>query len=317
MSNDGEMELYKKYRPTKFSELYGQEDAVEALKEMGRQGKVPHSLMFSGPSGTGKTTVALILKNRLKCHDMDWQAINIANDGRGVDIIRDIGDSMGMVPMGGPIEEGWKRIWLLDEFHKETSDGQNALLDMTEFTPDHVYFILTTTEPEKIIKPLHTRFTEIHFRLLKNEEMLALLKDISARERFDLDEDVADKIVECAEGSPRKALVLLNAAIHVEGKEKQLNAVTRGMGSSATLELARLIFKKGVQWKEVAACLNKLDEDPEDIRRGVLGYARKVMLNTVGDAAEYAWTVTDIFKDSSFYSGRAGVDAMCYEAIRR
>lgn len=311
MSGDqsNSLELYRKYRPKKFSELRGQEAAVQTLKQMGANGKIPHCLLLTGPSGCGKTTIARILQTRLKCHDIDFEELNCAGDARGIDTIRDINERMGMRPMGGPV-----RIWLLDECAKLTTDAQTALLKMLEDTPDHVYFFLATTDPEKLIKTIRTRATEIKLGPVREESMRELLKDIAGREQFSLAEEVADKIIEAAEGSPRKALVLLNQVLQIKEVEHQLAAVSSGVSSAKAIDLARRIFKPGVQWKELAECLKQMDDEPETVRRVVLGYANSILLGG-GKLAPLAFNVIDIFGDNLFDSGKAGLSRMCYEVL--
>ena len=133
------MELYKKHRPSYLEDVFGQPEAVKVLGSMIEKDDLPHSILFTGPSGVGKTTLARILKEELECHANDFKEINCA-DFRGIDTIRDIRNNMNRQSlMGGPL------IWLIDEAHKLTNDAQTAFLKMLEDTPKHVYFFLATT----------------------------------------------------------------------------------------------------------------------------------------------------------------------------
>src|SRR5437773_2031788 len=128
-------ELYKKHRPRKFADVVGQPRAVAALESMVAAGEVPHSVLFAGPSGTGKTTLARILARELGC-GKNFKEINAA-ESRGIDSIREVQSVMGLAPMGGKC-----RVWLWDEAHRLTPDSQSALLKTLEDTPSHVYFML-------------------------------------------------------------------------------------------------------------------------------------------------------------------------------
>jgi DNA polymerase III gamma/tau subunit len=109
MTEPNAVELYRKYRPTKFSEVVGQSDAVKTLVDMGKRKALPHFILFTGPSGCGKTTIARILRQKLKCSDSDFSEVNAAND-RGIDMVRDIEKKMNYAPIGGKC-----RLWLCDE----------------------------------------------------------------------------------------------------------------------------------------------------------------------------------------------------------
>src|SRR5688572_25883760 len=139
------MELYKKFRPKTLKGVVGQEGAVSSLQSMIDKGRLPHTILFSGPSGCGKTTIARILKGILECSDLDFFEINCA-DFKGIDMVRDIRRYVGIPPLHGK-----SRVWLIDEAHQLTKDAQNAFLKLLEDTPKHAYFMLATTDPQKLL----------------------------------------------------------------------------------------------------------------------------------------------------------------------
>ena len=157
-------ELYKKYRPDGYGDLVGQAPAVKVLRGLLKKG-LPHAMLLTGPSGCGKTTVARIIKNKLQCQDSDFVELNSASD-RGIDVIRGID---GRMRLGGLL--GGPRIWLFDECHRLTKDAQEAMLKYLEDTPSHVYFLLATTEPDKLITAIRTRCTEVRFAAIGHEEI--------------------------------------------------------------------------------------------------------------------------------------------------
>ncbi len=139
------MGLDLKHRPKSFDRIIGNEDTVEALESYLTKKDLNHSFLFTGPSGTGKTTLARIVAGELGCEGMDFTEMNSA-DFRGIDTIRNIRQQMVFPPM-----EGKNRGWLLDEAHKLSNDAMNSLLKPLEEPPNHVYFFLATTEPQKLI----------------------------------------------------------------------------------------------------------------------------------------------------------------------
>lgn len=299
-------ELYKRYRPQTFDEVLGQEQAIRPLEQMIAKGALPHALLFVGPSGCGKTTVARILQQELECTNMSFAEYNAA-DFRGIDTIREIRSRVGLAPLGGK-----SRIFLLDEAHKLTGDAQNSLLKLLEDTPGHVYFILCTTDPAKLIRTVITRCTQIQFKGLPEADLRELLDDVCAAEKLQIDDEVFDRIIEYAEGSARHALVNLDKVALCKDSKAQLEALVAGDFRVQTKELCRTLIKGGVRWPQIAAQLKAIDEEPESIRRAILGYANSVLLSS---GNKRAWLIIEIFRDHFFDSGRAGLTAACWDLV--
>lgn len=308
MSDADAPELYRKYRPTKLSEMVGQEAACRTLAAMGKSGKVPHCLLLSGPSGCGKTTAARILRRKLGCGDSDFSEINVAKE-TGIDGIRRIEQRMGLSPIGGRC-----RVWLLDEVQQLSKQGQSCLLKMLEDTPAHVYFMLATTDPQRLLPTIRTRATEVKFSAVSRPDLSALVRRTAEAEGIATTEDVVDKIAEYADGSPRKALVLLHAVAGVEGEKAQLAAVAKGDFRAEAIELARAIMGKGASWSKAAKIIKELEDDAEGVRRMLLVYAEKILLGG-GPAAARAYLVIDCLRENVYDSGRPGLSAAVYEVF--
>lgn len=299
------MELYKKHRPVKLSRVVGQEETTATLENLLTQGRVPHSLLFTGPSGCGKTTLARILRTELGCVDNDFYEINCA-DFRGIDMVREIRKAMTYAPAGGDC-----RVWLIDECHKLSNDAQNALLKMLEDTPAHVYFFLATTDPQKLLKTIKTRCMEMPVRGLEEKELIGLMGTVLRREKKEVPEEVLETIARDSIGSARMALVLLDKVIDLPEESMLEAARAKASAENEAIELCRLLIKKA-SWKEVAAVLRGLKDEPESVRYAVLGYARSVLLGG-GKGAARAFVVIDSFRENFYDSKAAGLAAACYE----
>jgi len=298
-------ELYKKHRPKTLKAVIGNKSTVQALSNMIKQKTVPHTIMFHGPSGCGKTTLARILRNELACHDLDFKELNLS-DFRGIDTIRDISRHMNLAPTGGPC-----RVWLLDEAHQMSRDAQNAALKILEDTPSHVYFLLCTTDPQKLLKTIQTRCCEMPVRSLTEKEMVRLLKKVTRREDFKLTEDVREELIDHAGGSARMALVLLDKIINLP-EEERVDAIQRkAEEQKEAIELCRALIKNP-NWGKVSKILKNLKGEPESIRWAVLGYARSVIL---GGKNEQAYLILRAFEDNFYDSKNAGLARACYEVV--
>ena len=301
-------ELYKRYRPSSFQSVLGQDDAVRCLIDMGKRKAVPHCLLFVGPSGVGKTTLARILRKKLGCGDSDFRELNAA-DFRGIDMVRDIRGNMSLAPISGRC-----RVWIVDECHQLTSDAQNGFLKLLEDTPKHVYFMLSTTDPQKLKKTIITRSTEIKLVPLARKHLDELVSSVSESEDVALSEDVRDKLVDQADGSARKVLVLLHAIIGLETEEEQLEAIAKGDHKAKAIELARALLNPRSQWSDVAKILKGVEEEPEQLRYMVLGYCRSVLLGG-GKMAGRAALIMERF-EGNFYDGKsASLVLACYDVV--
>mgnify|MGYP003561654656 CR=1 FL=1 len=302
------MELFKKYRPKRFEDLIGCTSTATALATMVEKGTLPHSILLSGPSGTGKTTIARILKDALGCHDFDYQEINSASF-RGIDTIREIQRQMYNSPGAGPC-----RVYLLDEVHMLSKDAMNGALKMLEDTPSHVYFILATTDPSKLITAVRTRCSDMPVRALTHKELEGLVRDVSKKEGIELDEETVDELAAAASGSARTLLVLLEKIAHLSPGDRAA-AITETLAQeNAAIDLCRALIKPGTKWRAVAEILKNLTADPEEVRYAVLGYARQVLLKG-GAEMQAAYVVIECFAKPFYDSKAAGLAAACYEAI--
>lgn len=302
-------ELYKKHRPRDFDQIFGQNTAVETLRNFVERGAVPHTILFSGGSGNGKTTLARILKEKLNCGDHDCAEMNCA-DLTGVDTVRSIRARMHQSPMSGDC-----RIWLIDEAHRMSPQAQDALLKMLEDTPKKVYFFLATTLPEKLLRTIRTRATEIKVVAMTDHAQKSMIQDVLTQAEAEVSSEVIDAIVLASEGSARKALVILNQVYMIEDEETQLRLVTVADElEKEAISIARSLFGKGACWKKTAAILKAYKGEPETARWVVLSYATTMVLNG-GNARAYE--AIRLFEDAWYDSKKAGLVAACFEFFQK
>lgn len=297
-------ELYKRFRPRTLGEVRGQTIITDQLEKMLTAKRLPHSLMFTGGSGVGKTTVARILARRLECSKIDFHELN-CSETRGIDDIRAIGNRMSGACLGGK-----SRIWLIDEAHGITRDAQQALLKMIEDTPSHVYFFICTTEPAKLLKTIHTRCTEFKFKELDSSMMLVLLKEIVIKAKLSIREVVLKAIVEAAEGSARSALVILDQIQGITNEKEQFAGVAAADYKTVAIDVARMLMKPNASWAEISKVIKPCTEDPESVRRCVLGYASAILRNGKADAR--AAEIIEAFWENWFDVGAAGLTLSCW-----
>ena len=291
-------ELYKKYRPAKLVEMVGQDTIIESVREMILKESLPRALLLSGPSGCGKTTMARILRKALKCSEMDFTEMNSADD-RGVEAIRKIRSRMNLAPIQGKC-----RIWLLDECHSMTAVAQQALLKILEDTPSHVYFFLCTTDPQKLIKTIRTRCTELRFQSISPEDASQLISDIAEKEEKNPPSDsVIEAITEVSGGSARKILVLLEQILWIQDEEKQLEIIYQSRDQQAGEFIGKLLMNSKTKWKDLMSAVDRAaDQDVESLRRGILGYAYAVLKK---GKSPRAYKIIESCRDNWFDSGKA------------
>lgn len=296
-------ELYKKYRPRKLTQILGNKATVKTLANMLKRGTLPHTLLIHGVSGTGKTSIARILRRELECSEMDFKEYNCSKE-RGIDTVRDIGNKLSLSPSSGKT-----RIYQLDECQKLTKDAQNAMLKMLEDTPAHVYFILTTTDPQDLIKAIRTRCCDLPVKALNEADCKMLLRIVCKREKIELADDHAEDITDASEGSARRLLVILDKIRNLPEEDRTEAIKQESADSVEVKELCQAILKNERGWGHISNILKGLTEDPESIRYAVLGYASGALLR--GDN-EHAYNIITWFGDPFYTSKKPGLVAACY-----
>ena len=302
-------ELYKRLRPKSFKTMVGQDAAVKQLETMVANNEVPHTLLFVGPSGCGKTTAARILKKRLGCSDHDYHEMNAATSN-GIEMVRNLENRVGGRPMNGSC-----KIYMIDECHQLTTQAQNGLLKLLEDTPKHAYFIMATTDPQKLLKTIITRSCRIELKGMSTKALETLVEKMNVKLQMDLSEEVMDKVVEYSDGSARQCMVLLDAIKGLDDEEEQLNSIKRSDDQAQAIEVARKLLT-GRRFTDVSNVLKNLPPgtDYEGIRWLVLAFMNKALLGG-GKYAGRAYVVIDCFREPFFNTKAAGLSAACWEVF--
>lgn len=208
--------LYRKYRPENWDEVIGQDHIVKVIAGSLKAGKVAHAYLLCGPRGTGKTTIARIIARELGTSANDINEMDAASN-RGIDDVRNINENVRTLPFDSKY-----KIYILDEVHMFTKDAWNALLKTIEEPPEHVIFILATTELEKIPETIISRCQSFVFKKPNDAILSQHIKDIAKKEGYKLEEGGAELIALLADGAFRDALGTLQKVLSFS-KDKIIN----------------------------------------------------------------------------------------------
>ncbi|MFA6301422.1 MAG: DNA polymerase III subunit gamma/tau [Candidatus Paceibacterota bacterium] len=289
--------LYRKYRPTNFDEVVGQEHVVKTIQSAIKRGKVAHAYLFSGPRGTGKTTVARILAKTINCKDpVDGKPCNKCsvcidmNQNRFLDLIeidaathtqvdkiRDLIEKINFAPTSGKY-----KVYIIDEVHMLSKGAFNALLKTLEEPPQHAVFILATTEAHKVPATIISRCQKFDFRRLKIGEIKKCLAEIAEKEGVKVEEKVFDFIATNSNGGLRDSQSLLGQILSLGDGEvtmKEVQEILAVVDIAKAIGLVDLIAEK--KYSEAILYVNKINDDgydSEQFAKSVVEYARKLIL---------------------------------------
>ena len=235
--------LYRKYRPNTLDELVGQPDAVALITEQIKKKNLGHAYLFSGPRGVGKTSLARIIATTIGCDPIfDITEIDAASHNK-VDDIRELNDSVNFIASS----PGKKRVFILDEVHMLSNAASNAFLKTLEEPPEHVIFILATTEPERVIETIRSRTTHLAFKRIGNEEIITSLEKISKQEKIKLSKELLEYISNQSEGSLRDAINLFEQTYSTFGNKATIEELYSILGKVTTSDLFQIVQAMGTQ----------------------------------------------------------------------
>jgi DNA polymerase-3 subunit gamma/tau len=302
------MSFHIKHRPSTLDDVYGNNDIVTALKGMLKDRKTcPHSFLFHGPTGCGKTTLARIVAKELKCTDNNLIEIDTAQF-RGIDTARDIRKNSQFTPLGGGV-----RVYLIDEVHKMTGDAQNALLKILEDTPSHIYFILCTTDPQSLLPTVRGRCSQFQVNVLSDALMSKLLQKIAKEEKDKLTEELIEIITRDSLGHPRNALMILEQVLNTPESRRIKIAQQAAIEQTESIALCRALISNK-NWAVIKTILQGLKtQESEGIRRVVLGYCTAILLKKEDTKAAY---ILECFQEPTYNMGFPGIVLSCYQVCK-
>ncbi len=228
--------LYRKYRPSNFKEVLGQDHVVDVLKGAVKAGNIAHAYIFAGSRGTGKTSVARILAREIGSSENDIYEIDAASN-RGIDDIRELRESVRTLPFDSKY-----KVYIIDEVHMLTKEAFNALLKTLEEPPKRVIFILATTELGKLPETIVSRCQTFTFHKPTENILVKLVLDVSKKEGFELDNAGAELIALLGDGSYRDTLGIVQK-ITSFSKDKKIDReeIERVTGAPSKILVNRFI----------------------------------------------------------------------------
>ena len=298
--------FYRKWRPTRFEDMRGQETVVRTLKNQLKTGRIGHAYLFAGTRGTGKTTAAKIFARAVNCeHPVDGSpcnecdtcrailsgtSVNVveidAASNNGVDNIREIREEVRYKPT-----EGRYRVYIIDEVHMLSAGAFNALLKTLEEPPEYVIFILATTEVHRIPITVLSRCQRYDFKRLSLETLKSQLRDILSEEQIEADESAVSFIARQADGSSRDALSILEQCVSFYyGEKLTYEKVLDALGASDQTVFSELLRR--IINRDIAGSITIVDDllsTGRDLSQFVLDltwYLRNILLIQTEDPSE-------------------------------
>lgn len=273
--------LQTKYRPRKLDEVLGQDAVVRALRAVVAK-RTTAAYLFSGPSGTGKTTLAGIVADMLGVGPRGVLSVNAATN-TGIDKMREVLETLRYRSFASKSDSTGARAIIIDEAHRLSGQAWDSMLLPLEKPPAHVTWFLCTTALAKVPKTIKTRCVSLQLKPVGESDLRKLLDRVAREEGLRIERDVRDVIVRESEGSPRQMLSNLAVCAEASGRREASELLRSAAESDAMRDLCQFLIRGG-SWQKATALLAKLEEEaPESVRIAVCNYLGGAARNAKSD----------------------------------
>lgn len=259
--------FHVKYRPTKLDQVLGQDAVVKSLRAAMRQQARPHTFLFSGPTGTGKTTLARIISAELGCLPQNIVEVDAASNS-GIDAMRDVTSTLRYNGFGASPNRGI----IVDECHGLSKQAWDSLLKSIEEPPPHVFFFFCTTNPEKVPATVLTRMQNYQLKAFKQNDLMDLLEYVCDQEELDCPSKFLEMAARASNGSPRQALVMLSMIHSCDDEEEAARLLEQPLEDKEIIDLCRAMVQRKLDWEMVQKTLKTIETPAESARIIITAY---------------------------------------------
>lgn len=270
------------YRPKKLKEVYGQDGVVKSIMGSLKAAARPHSFLFTGPSGTGKTTLARIVAAEMGCAPSNLIEVDAASNS-GIDPMKDLLSSLRYQGFG----DSPNRAIIVDECHALSKQAWQALLKPIEEPPPHIFFFLCTTEDGKVPETIVTRCQSYNLKPVRFDDLMDLLEMVCEEEKLATPDYILEMVARSCDGSPRKALVQLAMVQDCESEDEAARILEAPLENKEIIDLCRALIDRKLEWRRLVATLKAMPEmQAESARIIITAYISGCIMNPRGSDAD-------------------------------
>lgn len=271
--------IHTKYRPKVLKEVVGQAAVVKSLAAALKQKARPHTFLFTGPPGTGKTTLARIVAAEFNCDPANILEVDAASNS-GIEDMRNVTSALRYNGFGASPN----KAIIIDECHGLSKQAWDSLLKSTEEPPPHVFFMFCSTNPGKIPAAMVSRSLSYTLNPVKFDDLLDLLEDICEREELETPTKILELVADSCEGSPRLALTMLAKVQDCSGVDDAAALLATATDNKEVIDLCRQLVGGNLTWAKLTTTLKAMPEMPaESIRIVVVAYLNACLMGAKSD----------------------------------